>query len=305
MRVLVSGATGVLGRRVVHRLVADGHTVTAVARSAAKEVRLRGDGANPVRLDLFDPVAVAAAAEGQQAVLSLATSIPSFRRAVRPDSWHENDRLRREASTNLVEAALAAGVGRVVQESIALLYDDGGDAWLDEDAPTAPTAPLESALAAERQTERVTGAGGTGVVLRFALFYGHDSAHSGTMVAMARRGLAPTLAGPHGFVSSITTDDAASAVVAALAAPPGVYNVADDEPLRGRALADALARAVRRDRVRVLPAWTAGLLPPQGRHLARSHRVSAARLRDATGWRPAVPSARLGWERVAEAMDRD
>jgi uncharacterized protein YbjT (DUF2867 family) len=134
MRIFIAGATGVIGRRAVDEAVAAGHEVTAVARSRAKADRLRAAGATPIQVDLFHPDGVRAAVDGHDAVVNLATRIPPLGRMVFEASWADNDRLRREASRVLVDAALATGASRYVQESVWLLYADGGDRWLDESA---------------------------------------------------------------------------------------------------------------------------------------------------------------------------
>src|SRR5437588_3795696 len=107
MKVFVAGATGVLGRRAVARLVEAGHDVTAVARGPEKAALVRGLGATPVEVDLFDADAVAAAVVGHDVVCNLATSIPPIRKAAMPSAWATNDRIRREASRNLVDGAMA------------------------------------------------------------------------------------------------------------------------------------------------------------------------------------------------------
>lgn len=295
MRVFVTGATGVLGRRAVPRLVAAGHEVTAVARSSAGE--LRAVGAVPVAVDLFDAAAVAAAVEGHDAVLDLATRIPDSTHMVLPWAWRENDRLRSVASGHTSDAAIANGA-RYVRESIGFLYDDAGDDWIDERSPVAPAGQTRSALDAEAAASRVTEAGGVGVVLRFAEFYGPDSGHSRDRVALARRGIAAVIGDLDGFWSRVHLDDAAAAVVAALEVPAGTYNVVDDEPLRRREQVEILSRAVGRS-LRTPPA-VAGAVGP-ARTVARSLRLSNRRLRG-HGWAPRYASVREGWPEVVAAI---
>lgn len=100
------------------------------------------------------------------------------------------------------------------------------------------------------------------------------------------------------------TDDVGPAVVAALTAPAGVYNVVDDEPLRRAEWIALLAESVGRTRLRQPPAIATAVGGPPLRSLARSHRVSAARFREVTGWRPTVPSRRVGWPQVVRAAAR-
>ena len=126
-KVFVSGATGVLGRRVVAELVVAGFDVTGVARRPANHADLAALGVRPVDLDLFDRAAVHAAVAGHEVVCNLATAIPVGDCANNPSAWEANDRIRRDGSRNLVDATLAAGASRYLQESIAFVYADGGE----------------------------------------------------------------------------------------------------------------------------------------------------------------------------------
>jgi nucleoside-diphosphate-sugar epimerase len=303
MRVLVTGATGVVGRRAVPLLVAAGHAVTAVGRSQPKRDALRAAGATPVDLDLFDAAAVRRAVAGHDAVVNVATHMPSSSTAMLlPWAWRENDRVRREGSAALAEAARAEGVSRFVQESFAPIYADGGDAWIDETWPVRPTRYNRSVLDAERSAERFAAAGGAGVVLRFGGFYGPDAFHMREMLDVARRGWLALPGPPEAFASCVSHDDAATAVVAALALPSGTYNVVDDEPLRRRDWAAALAHAFGIPTPRPLPRWLTRLGGSITELLSRSQRMSNAKLRAAAGWAPRWPSVREGFVAMAETM---
>lgn len=293
MRVLVTGATGVLGRRVLPLLTSEGHDVTAVSRGQGD--RVAAAGAVPLELDLFDRAAVRAAADGQHAVLDLATRIPPANRMALPWAWRDNDRLRREAAPLMADAAARAGA-RYVRESIGMLYADAGEQWVTEDFPVAPVTNTRTALDAEAATARVTRAGAAGVVLRFAMFYGPDSIHTTEQLDMARRGMAMVLGDLDGYQSQLHLDDAASAVVAALHAPPGLYNVVEDDPLRRHEFVAVLSEVVGR-RLRTPPRAVARVGP--ARAVARSVRMSNAAFREATGWAPVHVSAREGWRYVA------
>lgn len=302
--IFLTGATGVLGRRAVPALVAAGHRVSAVARGPEKEAQLRSAGASPVAVDLFDPAAVRAAVKGHDVVCHLATHIPPTARAWRASAWATNDRLRREASRHLVDAALATGAERYVQESITFAYADGGDTWLDEDAPIAPNPVVASALDAAGHATRFSEAGGTGVVLRFGLFYGPDSHHTTDTIAGVRRRFPHfPLGRPDTWLSSLHLDDAGTAVAAALLAPAGAWNVVDDEPVTRRHYLDSLAAALGAAPVRYPGAVLARLAGRRTDVLARSQRVSNRRFREATGWAPAVVSVDQGWPLVVAALE--
>ena len=301
MKVFVAGATGVLGRRAVAELVGPGHQVTGLARSEEKADLLRLLGATPVQVDLFDPAAVKEAVAGHEVVVNLATHIPPISRAALPGAWNENARIRTEGARNLVDAALAAGAARYIQESIAFMYEDRGAEWLDEDTPVMTVKLVEPNLAAEAQAARVTEAGAVGVVLRFGQFYAADSSHTTDQARMARLGLAPTVGDPDAYTSWIHADDAATAVVAALTAPAGIYNVTDDEPVTRREHAEIVAAALGTRKARFAPSVVTRAGGPSGSLLTRSQRVSNRRFKDATGWAPAYPTSREGW--AVEAAD--
>ena len=301
MKVFVTGATGVLGRRAVVQLLAAGAEVTGVARTRAKGGGLQALGATPVEVSLFDRDALSAAIAGHQVVCNLATAVPTGERAGGRDAWKDNHRIRREGARNLVDAALHAGADRYIQESIALLYADGGDLLLDESAAVDPTGITEPALTAESEAARFAQLGGVGVALRFGTFYGFDSGHTiDTIEAAARDGVF-TVPGPAGaYWPSVTTDDAASAVVAALRAPGGVYNVAEDRPLTRAEHADALAEALGTGTLSLMA--MNGDFPADLSMMLRSQRVTSQLFKSLTGWQPRFSSAWEGWPFVIAAL---
>lgn len=310
MKVFVVGATGVLGRRVVPLLVEAGHEVAALARSEGKARELRAAGATPVTFDLFDAEAVRdAVVEARPgAVVNLATHIPRMSQAARPSAWVENDRIRSDGARNLVAAARAAGAVRYVQESITFTYADGGDTWLSEDAPVDPGPALASALEAEATAASFsegTGEARTAVVLRFAMFYGPDSHLTVDMLKAASLGVAPVVGPADAHHPNLHLDDAAAAVVAALSLPGGTYNVVDDEPLTRVEMAAAFASAARTRKARRLPALIAKAGGDRASYLARSQRVSNAKLKATGLWAPAHPTLRTGLVQVAAEVSGD
>ena len=304
MRVFMTGATGVIGRRAVPLLLAAGHRVTGVARTPAKRRQLERAGAVAADVNLFDAESVRRALAGYDAVINLATHMPSSSwQMFLPGAWKENDRLRRDASANLVDAALACGVTKFIQESFAPTYPEGGDGWIDESAPLRPVRYNRTVLDAENAAGRFTAAGRVGVVLRFALFYGPDGPFTRELIDAVRKGFAPMPGAPQSFVSSVSHDDAASAVVAALGVGAGVYNVADDEPLRRREFFDSLAASLGVRPPVIPPKWVAFLAGSLGEMLARSLRISNRKLRAQSVWSPKYPSAREGWRAVVEEFN--
>jgi nucleoside-diphosphate-sugar epimerase len=197
MRLLITGATGVLGRALRPLAEAAGHDLTMPRRE---------------ELNLFDPSAVCDAVRGVDGVLHLATRIRTLDQVSDPDAWRENDRLRADASRILVDAAIAAGVAAYVQPTVTFVYPSDGQ--VSEGTPVGEVLPiLRSALAAEQQTERFARAGGRGVVLRLGLLDGPGTWYEEPM---------------GDFGATLHISDAGRALVSALSLPSGIYNVCRD-----------------------------------------------------------------------------
>jgi UDP-glucose 4-epimerase len=287
--IVITGSTGVIGRRAVREVLAAGHRVTGVTRSARGRERLESLGAHAVEADVFDEASLRRGFEGADAVINLLTHVPSADRMADPAAWEENDRVRTEASAAIARAAQAARVQRLVQESIAFVYADGGDAWLDEDAPVAGGGVATSALTAERNARELFD--GDAVVLRFGQFIGPDSESTVATLEAARGGASLAVGPPGAYRPTLWLDDAAAAIAAALRVPAGTYNVADADPPTNAEIDAALAAAVGVQALRPRARQDA----PQG----RSQRVSTRRLREASGWAPRVRAGTDGWGRIA------
>jgi nucleoside-diphosphate-sugar epimerase len=304
MKVFLTGGTGVVGRSLVPVLVAAGHDVRAVCRREEAAVALRSVGAEPVRVDLFDAEAVAGAVVGSEAVLHLATNVPVLSKAARPKGWDMHNRLRTDATRNLVAAARAAGVQRFVKESITFVYADAGDVWIEEDSPLiSDLGLLAPTIEGEQLALDFAADGGSAAVLRFGLFYGgigNRGTDDALKLAKLRRS---SIAGsPEAYMSSIHCDDVASAVLAALGAETGIYNVTDDTPVRRgeylKAFADAFGMKPPKPTPTRLMKIAGG---PAAAALIASQRVSNRKFRAATGWAPRYPEVAIGWAAEAAA----
>lgn len=284
MRVFVAGATGVLGTAAVRRLVSSGHEVTGIVRSDEKRRLLYTLGAEAAQVDLYDAAAMRAAIEGHDVVCNLATHIPSGLKALRGSAWRENDKIRTEGSAVLAKAAADCGALRLIQEAISLVYADAGQEWITEKSTVAASKFTSSSLAATDNAMGFADQYRFAVVLRFGMFYGAD-ALTRWQLERVKRGK-PVLSGdPAGYISPITVEDAAGAVVAALAAPSGTYNVAGPPALRGE-WARALGTAAGVDgSAKFFPPLTNRLLGKRAEVLGRSLRISSDAFHTATGWR--------------------
>lgn len=301
MEILITGATGVLGRPAVRALVESGHNVRALARSDANATLLRSLGATPIRADLFDPDAMRDAASSCQAILHLATKIPA--QLGKRSAWAETDHIRRDGTRIVVDAALAQGVATVVYPSICFVYPESGVEWVD----STTCEPLivdyyRSTFDAEAEIARFSAAGGRGIVLRMGFFYGPESPQSRQQLDYARRGLASVPGRADAYHPFIAIEDAASAVVAATLrdAPSGIYDITEDDPPTTAEIAQAMAAATGRKRLFAIPTFAFRFIA--GREItgamSRSQRVSNRCFRDATGWRPQI-ATKDGWRLVA------
>lgn len=294
MRIFVTGGTGAIGAHTLPALVRSGHSVTALVRSPEKEKQVRREGASPARLSIYDRGALTQAFRGFDAVVNLASALPPSSKFMSREAWEENRRIRTEGSAAISDAALAAGVPRLLQESVSMIYADQADRWIDETNAVEESPMALTNLAAEASAARFRTHGGLAVTLRFGWFYGPRATHSEEFLALARRGLCVMMGRPAGFVSSIHVRDAAADVEAALSVPAGVYNVTDDYPVTKREYADALAAAVDRQIYIRAPGRLALLLGQRTTSLTRSLRVSNRKFCDASGWVPQFPSVREG-----------
>lgn len=298
MTILVAGATGVLGQSVVPLLVARGHAVRGLARSTRGEEAVRRMGAEPARGDLLEPATLEPAARGCEAVLHLATAIPTGRR-LRYSDFALNDRVRTEGTRNLLAAALAAGVRRYVQQSVAFLHRTEGAEWADEDSPVVDSPALSSAIEMERLVWQSHGLDRLStVILRGGSFYDPRANHTRRMFDGLRRGLLPLAGNGDNYWSLVHVDDMASACAAVVEAsrPGQCYLVVDDEPVQVRELFAAVARALGGPGPRRWPDWLIRLVAgaPALDLLRASFRCRNVRIRHELGWKPAWPTYREG-----------
>lgn len=290
--VFVTGAAGVMGRASIGALLAAGHQVRGLARSAEAARTVEALGAEVCLADLFNGPGLRRGLEGCDAVANLATKVPVGRAALRPGSLRAIDRLRTEGAELVVDAALDAGVPHLVQHSLSLIYADHGDEVIDEDAPIDISPVTEPVVVAEGHAARFVAAGGHAVSLRFGLIMGDDR-NTAWMLRRARAGRPFGLGDPDAWLHVVHPDDVGAAVAHALGIPSGVYNVGA-EPIRRADAAALIAAAAGRPRARSLPGWVVRAGATKLEILTRSQRVDSGRLR-ATGFRFAYPEFDRGW----------
>jgi nucleoside-diphosphate-sugar epimerase len=289
MNLFVAGATGVLGRNVVRRLVAKGHCVRALSRSAGNENQIRKLGAEPAAGDLFDMPALAHLVEGSEAVLHLATKIPN---KIRPSlrDFSENDRLRTEGTAKLLEAARMAGARLYLQQSIAFLA-------------ATPGSPAFAASKMEELVRRANEDHGLAtIILRGGAFYHAESFQTRQLVAAIRKRRLPIFGSGNNIISVIHVDDMGSAVVAALErpAPGATFFVVDDHPLAFKDYVNTIAAQIGAKPARHWPEFLARpLLGPVMGFLPKiSFNCPNTKFKQATGWQPEYPNLSAGMKQV-------
>lgn len=302
MKVAVTGATGVIGRSAVAALVAAGHDVVGLARTPEKALLLEGLGATAARVRLDDQPGLVRMFQGQDAVCSLATHVPVGYQAALPWSWRENDRLRTEGVRSVVAAALEAGVRRVVQESVSFLYAGAGDDWITEDSPLEITRATEPVSVGESHVQQYQCGSRYGVVLRFGTIVGDDPMTRWFLRA-AETGRPVGMGAPEGWTHLVHTDDLGPAVVAALTAPSGVYNVGA-EPVRRRDVVRGYGQAAGHEDAGFMGPILRRFAGPRAEPLTRSLRVSSERFSMRTGWTPRRPVFDASWFAAAAPRPR-
>ena len=266
MRVLVTGATGVIGRRLTPLLASSGHEVIALTRRSAPGPTGPARDARAVIGDLLDRDHVVRAVRTVRpdAVVHMATAIP---RSIDPRrlaaDFATTNRLRTEGTRNLLAAAADLGVRRFVAQGLAYAYDPAGTGVAAEDDPLWQDPPKQFApvLAALRELEELT-AGVGGTVLRLGHLCGPGSIYAadGSFAAQVRAGRVPLVGGGASVFSFTHAHDAATAVVAALDREvAGPLNIVDDEPTPMRQWLPEYARALGARAPKTAPAALARL----------------------------------------------
>ena len=282
MRVLVAGATGVLGRELMPALEAAGHEALGFSRRGGKDVRA---------IDALDIDAVAGlvASFRPDAVVNVLTAIPED---VNPrkvaDAFAPTNRLRTEATRNLIASAPEAFH---VAESIAFIYEPGpGLAAEDDPVWGDPPEPFVPILAAVDTLERASLDAG-GAVLRLGYLHGPGTgfAPEGGMTKLVRKRQMPLGGASASVLPFLHTADAATAFVAAIERRErGVLNVVEDDPAPMREWLPAFARMIGAKRPRKLPVWMVRLAAgPYGVAFVNDIRGSSnARAKQTLGWTP-------------------
>lgn len=299
MRIFVAGGSGVLGRRLVPRLVAGGHQVTATTTTPARLGLLEQLGAEGVVMDGLDAASVgeAVAAARPDTIVNQMTALSAAHSGRpnprKPDRFFAaTNRLRSEGVDHLLAAAEASGVSHVVVQSHASMNGERSGGWVKTEED--PLEAIEGTKVVNRMEQDVVAAGGA--VLRYGGFYGPGA--NDEQLELVRRRLLPIIGGGTGYVSWVHVDDAASATVLAVEQhATGVFNIVDDEPAPVSEWLPYLAACIGAKPPRRVPAW---LVRPLAGEMAvgvmtQGRGFSNAKAKRELGWELRYPSWRQGF----------
>ena len=270
MNVLVTGATGLIGNAIVHTLVARGHRVRALVRDPERARSLLPAGVEPVSGDITDRESLPAAMRGIERL---------FHVAGMPEQWQADervfDRVNRQGTVNVLEAALASGVKRVVYTSTMDVFAAPRGGTLVEtniDPHPKPTAYERSKQAAEREAEAIRQRGLDVVYVNPSAVYGPSPVHVGlnSFFLQVLNREAPAL--PPGGVSVAYVEGVTEVhLAAAERGVSGERYLVSDAHVSNRELATEIVRAAGGGRVPpIAPAALMKLLATVSAPLART-----------------------------------
>ena len=315
MKILIAGATGTLGLPLIREMIALGYEMTGVARTEDKAFLLQQLGARAVVADALDEAALSAAIArtAPDIVIDLLTAIPK-EGPKRPEDMTLTDRLRVQGTDNLLRASVAAGVKRIIAESMIFVYgygDHGPDKLTEEDDLQPETFPeMQETVGSLRYLEkRLLEANRSGlinaIILRFGLLYGARVPATQAALQMVRERKLPVLSSGDGSKSWIHLDDAVAALVAAIERGSNgqIYNIADDEPAGYRDFILAAANIVRAPQPLSVSPWSLSVASPYTA-IALTARlcVSNEKAKKELGWQPRYSDYYAGLQEIAAGL---
>lgn len=308
MRILLAGATGAIGQRLVPLLIDSGHEVVGTTRTPAKVDGLRLVGATPVVLDGRDGEAVRRTvleAEPEVVIHQMTALSGDLDLRHFAETFAETNRLRTETTDRLIEAAVEAGARRFIAQSFAgWPNEQSGGPVKTEEAPlnTHPPKQVRETLGAILHLESITTGtpGIDGLALRYGGFYGPGNAlgKGGAMLEAVAKRQMPVVGGGSGIWSFLHIDDAARATALAVdRGTSGIYNIVDDEPAPVSEWLPYLADVLGARPPRRVPAWLARLIVGEAAvsMMTKIRGSSNAKAKRELDWNLEYPTWRVGF----------
>ncbi|NIK75250.1 nucleoside-diphosphate-sugar epimerase [Paenibacillus castaneae] len=279
MKIFVAGSTGAIGRLLLPKLVQAGHKVIGMTHNKSNKDAIQQMGARAIIADAFDRERmISAIGEVQpEVVIHQLTSLSNWNLA-------DNARIRIEGTRNLVDAMLAAGVTRIIAQSISWAYEPGKmpaseDVSMDVGSPMPRKSTIDGVIALEQAVAEIP----HHVILRYGMLYGQGTwyDHKGMM---AEKVLHKGVEATEGVTSFLHVEDAAAAALLALDWPSGPVNIVDDEPAAGVDWLPVYANALKAPKPEFKPGRNRG-----------ERGASNALARKVYGWVPLYPTWRSGF----------
>ncbi len=303
MKIFIAGATGVLGRRVIAGLISSNHRVVGLSRSDQNDLILNQLGAEPYRGDLFDKDKLISIVSDSEAVLHLATSIPSKLPIIRAD-WEANDRIRTEGTKNLIEAAVQNKCKLYIQESITALYGNQEGKLVDENSKISASIPqpAESAVVMEQLINRaINDHNLPAILLRFGTFYSYDSGLTASTFSAIQKGAYNIIGNGNVYWNLINVDDASDAVVQAVNNSGNnkgkTFNICDDMPVLYKDVILFIAKKLKARKPGTVSVEEAKQVLGSGmiEYMLTSYRCSNKRAKKELGWQPVYADYKAGY----------
>lgn len=306
MNILVAGATGMLGHRLVERLVDRGHEVRGLSRGPDGDDLVESRGGVPVRGDVLDRGSLEQAAENVDVVVHAATALP-VKTKPSDEDWKRNDRVRLEGARNLVAAT--DNLETILFPSVVWLARQPDGSVFDEDADRHPDRATQSAAEVEDYLQETAAKHGfDATILRFGFFYAPDAEHTHQFGKQLLSGDLPVVGGGllgrrDAELSFLHADDAALACADALEADAtGLYHVVDDEPVTAAAFFTELAERLDTSDPSRVPGWLAKFFvgTVTAELLTSPMSTTSDRFQRDVDWEPRYPTYRKGLKQVVD-----
>ena len=298
-KIFLAGGTGVIGKRLVPKLVERGYDVGVLSRSNKNNSLIKEMGAEPISTDLFDQDDLIAKTAGYSVFLHMATKIPSSTR-FNPEDWKMNSRLRTEGTKNLIAASLKHNSSHYIQQSFFGIYGHREGEVVNENTKISLPIPtiydfnteetevintifeMEQIVIKAMEEQKLPA-----TILRFGWFYGHDADLFETMV---NRGF-PKIGKFGNYWNMLAIDDAVSALIKTIEQPEvsigETFNI-NDEPVFAKEFLTKITRIGSGKKPRWIPEFLAKLVT--GKYPVNftrsSVQISADKARDILGWKP-------------------
>lgn len=305
-KVYITGATGVLGKRVSRKLLNMGTQVTALSRSNENSNALKEMGVKPLKADLFDPGSLIKSTMGCSAILHLATHIPQKALPDQPADWEINDRIRTEGTVNLLKAAEKNNIKKFIQQSVTYVYGNKNGAPVDSGTPVAEKLPfmIRSALEMERRIRETSKV--DHIIARFGQFYSGDSFNTSGLIKSIKKRKMPMIGKGDFFWNTIHVDDAADAIVYCYKnfdhLKNHTLNFTDFNPLPYSKILSELSNYLGSKKPFGIPKWVAAMILKKDiyQFITASHKIEQDQL--ISDWQPEHPDFISG---MKSTIDRE